>query len=263
LPCFLPYEDGALSIGKYLGSGGAMNIPSAIAGYPVTSLRTNAFVFSAIQSLTVPDSVRSIGDYCFYGSSNLTSAYIGNGVTNIGQYAFAYCAALNSISVGNSVKTIGASAFTSCVALTSITLPASLTSLGDLAFYNCGSLQRVFFKGNAPALGGGFVFDSTPATAYYLAGRTGWGPTLAGHPAVLWNPMLTTTGPGLGAQDDQFIFKVTGVANIPIAVEACTNLANPVWQQLFTGTLINGSMHYSDPAYLPTNPERFYRISSP
>jgi hypothetical protein len=45
-------------------------------------------------------------------------------------------------------------------------------------------------------------------------------------------------------------------------VEACTNLAHPVWQPLQTNTLTGGLAHFSD-AQWTNYARRFYRISSP
>ena len=47
-----------------------------------------------ITSVTISNSVTSIGDYAFYNCKNLTSVTIGNSVTNIGSYAFRDCTSL-------------------------------------------------------------------------------------------------------------------------------------------------------------------------
>ena len=72
-----------------------------------------------------------------------------------------------------------------------------------------------------------------------------------------------TPGPSsLFYQTNQFGFNITGALYIPIVVEACTNLASPVWTSLQTVKLTNGLYYFSDPQW--TNyPGRFYRISSP
>jgi hypothetical protein len=49
------------------------------------------------------------------------------------------------------------------------------------------NLISVYFKGNAPSLGGSGVFDDCNATVYYLPGTTGWGTSFGGRPTVLWN----------------------------------------------------------------------------
>ena len=65
-----------------------------------------------------------------------------------------------------------------------------------------------------------------------------------------------------GVRTNQFGFTITGTSNLVIVVEACTNLANPVWSPVGTNTLTGGSSYFSDPQW--TNyPGRFYRLRSP
>jgi hypothetical protein len=105
------------------------------------------------------------------------------------------------------------------------------------------------------------MFDDY-ATVYYLPGTTGWGTTFGGRPTVLWNPQFQTGAPTFGVQNNQFGFTVSGTTNIPIVLEATTALARPLWVNLQTCTLTNGSIYFSDPTW--TNyPNRFYRIRSP
>jgi len=92
-----------------------------------------------------------------------------------------------------------------------------------------------------------------PVRFYRLSGLT-----FAGCPAVLWNPQPQN----LGVLTDGFGFTITGTINIPVVVEACTNLASATWTSLKTCTLTNGSIYFSDPQW--TNyPARLYRIRSP
>ena len=62
--------------------------------------------------------VKSIKHDAFRGCSNLTSITISNSVTSIGSYAFAYCYNLTSITIPNSVTSIESYAFYSCIRLT-------------------------------------------------------------------------------------------------------------------------------------------------
>jgi len=64
-----------------------------------------------LTSVTIGNSVTSIGDYAFYGCSGLTSITIPNSVTSIGKYAFYYCSGLTSVTIPNSVTSIGNGAF--------------------------------------------------------------------------------------------------------------------------------------------------------
>jgi hypothetical protein len=97
-----------------------------------------------------------------------------------------------------------------------------------------------------------------------LPGTTGWAAfsTNTGLTPVLWNPLIQGGGANFGVQRNQFGFTITGTANIPFVVEACANLANPVWVALQTNTLYNGSFPFSDPQWA-NFPARYYRMSAP
>ena len=62
-------------------------------------------------SVTIPDSVTSIGDYTFFNCPGLTSVTIPDSVTSIGDWAFAYCSFLNSVTIPDGVINIGEYAF--------------------------------------------------------------------------------------------------------------------------------------------------------
>ena len=90
-----------------------------------------------ISSVTIGNSVTSIGSYAFYECSNLTSIEIPNSVTSIGDWAFSECSNLTSIEIPNSVTSIGYMAFSLCDSLISITCQADVPPIcGDDAFYD-------------------------------------------------------------------------------------------------------------------------------
>jgi hypothetical protein len=225
--------------------------------------------------VTIPDSVTNIGDLAFDSCWGLTSVTIPDSVTSIGESAFAGCTSLTNVTIPNSVTSIGESAFHYCTSLTRVTIPNNLTSIEGWAFSDCLSLTRVYFQGNAPSLGAD-VFDYRnhvellppvvwdPATIYYLPGTTGWASTFGGRPTALWllpNPLILNNGPSFGIQTNGFGFIISWATNVPVIVEASTNLANPTWSPVATNTLTSGSSYFSDPQW--TNyPARFYRIRS-
>lgn len=90
---------------------------------------------------TIPQGIQVIGDYAFYGCSDLTSITIPDTVKSIGENAFHFCYNLTSITIPGSVTSIGSRAFSECASLTSITMtPGDATSISERAFYNCKKL---------------------------------------------------------------------------------------------------------------------------
>ncbi|MBR4552314.1 MAG: leucine-rich repeat domain-containing protein, partial [Bacteroidaceae bacterium] len=98
---------------------------------------------SGLNTITIPSSVTSIGEYAFAGCTSLTSITIPSSVTSIEDYAFAGCTGLTSITIPSSVTSIGDYAFFDCYSLTSITIPESVTSIGDYAFSYCTGLTSI------------------------------------------------------------------------------------------------------------------------
>ena len=102
-----------------------------------------AFSYSSLQSITIPDSVTSIGTGAFGYCYSLHSVTIPDSVTSIGDRAFQSCESLHSITIPDSVTSIGNWAFWGCKSLQSVTIPDSVTIIGDRAFNGCRSLQSV------------------------------------------------------------------------------------------------------------------------
>jgi hypothetical protein len=264
---------------------GAVSIPSVINGLPVVSIGSDAFFPDyLLTQVTLPDTITLIGSGAFW-ACGLTSIVIPPGVTNIGPAAFSQCSSLVSVTIPNGVQniefstffecssltnitipsgviSIGESAFDGCGRLSNVTIPSSLTNIGGEAFFMCSNLASIFFKGNAPTLGESvFLYDSI-ATVYYLPATKGWGPTFGGAPTRLWNPQALTNDAGFGVRQNRFGFNIGGTADIPLVIEATTNLAAQSWVALQSSTLTNGFMYFSDPQW--TNfPGRVYRIRAP
>ena len=118
----------------------------------VTSIGNYAFGGCSITSITIPDSVTSIGDHAFYECSSLTSITIPNSVTSIVDQAFLGCTSLTSINIPNSVTSIGNGAFYGCSSLISITIPSSVTSLGKHAFSHC-ALTSITIPNSVTSIG--------------------------------------------------------------------------------------------------------------
>ena len=107
----------------------------------------------SFKSITIPNSVTSIGDRAFIGCEFLQSVTIPNSVKSIGNRAFEQCKSLQSVTIPNSVTSIGGEAFSSCESLQSITIPNSVTSIGDEAFEYCESLQSITIPNSVTKIG--------------------------------------------------------------------------------------------------------------
>ena len=114
---------------------GCISLSSVTIPNSVTSIGVYAFEYCAsLKSITIPDSVPLVGPGAFSNCTNLTSVTIQNGVMYIGNEAFANCTSLTGITIPDSVTWIGRYSFGGCTNLTSITIPNSVTSIGDYAF---------------------------------------------------------------------------------------------------------------------------------
>ena len=122
-----------------------------------------------ITSVTIPNTVTSIG-YCGFGHCvYLTGVTLPNSIIEMDDCAFEYCSMLTSVVMSNNLTSIGAKAFYGCINLTSITLPSSTTSIGTEAFNKCHDLRTVTCKATTPPTMGLAVFDDDHLlTAIYV-----------------------------------------------------------------------------------------------
>ena len=167
-------NNGNATITKFLGpvnptNNGPYNItiPDKLGGYPVTGLGEYSFsgYLSAAQSnepyqfgrnihsVTIPQSVTSIGDYAFSHCEKMDSLTINDATTSIGSWAFDECYKLTTLSLGKNITTIGDYAFLDCHTLDNVTIPPSVTSIGKSAFYRCYALTTLSLGENIEKIG--------------------------------------------------------------------------------------------------------------
>ena len=161
-------EDGTATITKFLGPVDSegnvdftnhgpydINIPSELDHHSVTGLGDYSFATEEngsplydihhhnIHSVTIPESVTSIGQSAFESCFSLDSLIIKDAATSIGASAFDGCSHLTTLSLGKNITTIGDYAFQGCSYLTNVTIPQSVTSIGASAFVNCSNLSTI------------------------------------------------------------------------------------------------------------------------
>lgn len=152
-------------IGESVFHGAQLHLTSITISDSVTSIGWGAFDSCFyITSVTIPDSVTTIGTQAFRGCTGLASLTIGSGVTTIGDYAFALCSGLTSVVIPSGAS-IGNYAFESCGRLTSVTISNGITNIGKDAFRDCSGLLLVTIPSSVTTIGGGAFNACTGLTS--------------------------------------------------------------------------------------------------
>ena len=134
---------------KYCSSLKSITIPDS-----VTSIGWDAFYCcSSLKSIIIPNSVTWIGEGAFDGCQNLASITIPEGVTSIGENAFRWCKRLESVTIPDGVTSIGENAFRWCTRLESLTIPDSVIEIGESAFEGCTNLTNLIYSNNIEEIG--------------------------------------------------------------------------------------------------------------
>ncbi len=182
-----------------------VEIPSTIGGATVTAITGpgggswyGAFTYKDITSVTLPNTLTSIGDYAF-SNNQLTSVIIPDSVTSLGERAFSDnpitslsigpivsdagftwfgvtngSSSLTSLTITGSPATINDSAFSGSQ-LTSVTIPSSVTSIGEHAFSN-NQLTSVTIPSSVTRIENGAFSNNQltsvtiPSSVTYLSG---------------------------------------------------------------------------------------------
>lgn len=99
-----------------------VEIPETIKGYAVTAIGEEAFIWSKMKKVIIPETVTEIKSRAFFGCKNLMNIEGVDNVTKIESQAFYMCTALKSIDLSN------------------------ITYLGDHVFLNVKILHRYIFR---------------------------------------------------------------------------------------------------------------------
>lgn len=97
----------------------------------------------ANRDVTVPDTVKRIGNQSFYKNGRITSVTISESVEAIGIFAFAYCSSLVTVVIPDTVKQISWAAFNGCRLLESVNIPKGLVDVEGDIFKDCKNLSAI------------------------------------------------------------------------------------------------------------------------
>jgi|GEM_PF-924975 len=170
-------EDGTIAIQGVKCTAKEVVVPAKIDGKTVTTIGSSAFKGiasgyssyenTALQSVTLPDTITCIEDGAFRECTALQSIEIPDSVTSIGVTdgwytygAFNGCTALTTVKLPANLTVLGQSTFSGCTSLSSITLPDGLETICDSAFYGCTSLDSIDIPASVTYVGS-YAFSET------------------------------------------------------------------------------------------------------
>ena len=167
---FLGPDDSANPVDSASTVSYDIEIPEKLGIYTVTGLGKDSFTgypFAGdwykfgrnIRSVTIPQSVTSIGDSAFSHCEKMDSLTINDATTSIGSWAFDECYKLTTLSLGKNITTIGDHAFYDCRILDNVTIPQSVTFIGDHAFGCCYGMHSFTIKDATTSIGEYAFFD--------------------------------------------------------------------------------------------------------
>ncbi|MDO4281889.1 MAG: leucine-rich repeat protein, partial [Peptococcaceae bacterium] len=143
-------------------------------------------------SFSVPNGVTTIQDGAFGGTTTLTSITIPDSVTTLGEWCFAD-SALTNITLPASVTSLGSYAFRGCTGLTAISIPESITTLPAGLFDDCQRLEKISNIDQVTEIGQ-FAFRHTGLTTFEIPASV----TTMGYQAFANNKRLETVTIGSG-----------------------------------------------------------------
>ena len=157
---YVSYDTYAVVTG-YIGTESDVKIAAFYKDLPVIRIENKAFYnCRSLTSVTIPDSVTSIGGSAFSYCTSLTSVTIPDGVTSINSGAFYNCTSLKSVTIGNNVKSIGYGAFRDCTALKTVYYKGTAADWGKISIgsqnSNITNTKRYYYSESKPTGSGNY-----------------------------------------------------------------------------------------------------------
>lgn len=125
-----------------------IRIPSKIDDIPITGIADYAFFGNEfLETITMPNTIETIGYGAFWGCSNLKSVKLSKNIKIIRTDTFRGCINLISIKLPDSIERIGESSFANCVKLKNVYINKNIKNIRSKTFHKCVSLKTIDFNG--------------------------------------------------------------------------------------------------------------------
>ena len=168
---------------------------------------------TALESVTLPETLAEIQDHAFYGCASLKTINLPASLKTIGYGAFMNCSAIKSIVFSDSLDSIGSYAFENCSALQSISFPKSVYAI-ECAFKGCPVLRSISFRGSAPTIITSAAFTGVTATVTYRPGSSWVNKQLNYGGTLTWSPLGGSCGDALWRLTEDGLLAITGSGTV-------------------------------------------------
>lgn len=140
---------------KYIGVGafyGNVELSSVSLNRNLTEIREATFYNTGLVRATLPRTLKSIGDYAFFGTQLTSLDLSTTNVETIGKSAFCGVSGLVNVTFNDRLTTIGDYAFFGCSNIKNLDIPDNVTSIGENAFCGCESVETLHVSTNVETL---------------------------------------------------------------------------------------------------------------
>lgn len=156
-----------------LGSGafsGCSALTTVQFGSGLASIPGALFEGTGLKTVTLPESVTSIGSWAFANCAKLEQVHFPAGLTSIDLGAFKNCTALTAVTLPKRLTELGGAVFENCSALKSVWIPKSLTNIGfGDGFKGCTALTDITFETGITKIAD-YQFDGSPIKSITIPG---------------------------------------------------------------------------------------------
>lgn len=151
--------------------GDSFAVPDGVEEIGIAALSENR-----LKTVTLPDTIKTIGRHAFSFDEQLTAIDMSNtSVEVIDVMTFINCSSLSSVKFSESTVNIELAAFYGCISLAEITLPGELVSVGQSAFMGT-AMKEVRVPDSVVSIGYsafGYDMNENPDESFVIIGSTG------------------------------------------------------------------------------------------